>query len=484
MPRMFSTAFRRLPLLGMAFWFGGLVAACDESVPGVADPGAPIPFAVTGTTAATIGVDGAELLDVTPDGRSALVVGGTTLSLIQIGSDSLTVNGTLELPAANFPLNSTAAEFTGTSISPDGTFALVGVKDDDDANVDIFDEQPGKVIAVSLPGLQVLAEVAVGIGPDSVAIAPDGTYAAVANEDEEDETNLPGDRPGSISIIDLQSGPSNLSIIENVAIPADGIPFFAEDPQPETVTIAPDSSFVLATLQENNAIARIDVNALEAGGFSVISFDAGQRTGEGFLVGGIGDAPCLTSNGYADSTLESFTSSREPDGIAISPDGSVFVTADEDNVAVAESGGGTGDPFGARSISVFDTASGALLGDSGNQLENAVVGLNLPQRCEDKGPEPEVVDVGTLDGREVAFVSLERSDAIGIFDISTPSEIELLDTVILTPDTNDGAFVVGNDNEAQLEPEGIVFIPGSNQVVVSNPENETMTLVNLSVSDE
>ncbi|MEO1131430.1 MAG: hypothetical protein AAFX40_01850 [Cyanobacteria bacterium J06639_1] len=483
MPRVFSTACKRFSLVGMAI-LSGFIAACDEGVPGSSGPDVPMPLAVTGTPAATIDVAGAELLDVTPNGSSAVVVGGTTLSLVQIGASSLTPNGTLELPEANFPDNSTAAEFTGTAISPDGSFALVGVKDDDDANVDVFNEQPGKVIAVSLPGLEVLAEVTVGIGPDSVAIASDGTYAAVANEDEEDETSLPGDRPGSVSIIDLRNGPSNLSLLTTVAIPPDGIPFFAEDPQPETVTIAPDSSFMLVTLQENNAIARIDVNTFEPGGLSVTSFDAGQRSGEGFVQGGIGDDPCLTSNGYADSVLASFTSSREPDGIAISPDGSVFVTADEDNVAVAESGGGSGDPFGARSISVFDATSGALLGDSGNQIETAVVDLSLPQRCEDKGPEPEVVDVGTLDGRTVAFVSLERSDAVGIFDISDPSDITLLDTVILTPDANDAAFVVGNDEEAQLEPEGIVFIPGSNQVVVSNPENETMTLVNLTVGDQ
>ncbi|MEN9252157.1 MAG: hypothetical protein Q6L58_06945 [Thermostichales cyanobacterium BF3_bins_165] len=35
---------------------------------------------------------------------------------------------------------------------------------------DVYDERRGKVIAVSLPNLQILSTV--GIGPDTVAIAP------------------------------------------------------------------------------------------------------------------------------------------------------------------------------------------------------------------------------------------------------------------------------------------------------------------------
>ncbi|MEO0854986.1 MAG: hypothetical protein AAFY15_15995, partial [Cyanobacteria bacterium J06648_11] len=86
MSRVFSTAFKRVSLVGMALLLG-LVTACDDGVPGASDPDdMPAPFAVTGTPAATIEVAGAELLDVAPNGSSALVVGGTTLSLVQIGA--------------------------------------------------------------------------------------------------------------------------------------------------------------------------------------------------------------------------------------------------------------------------------------------------------------------------------------------------------------------------------------------------------------
>ncbi|MDX2271302.1 MAG: hypothetical protein NW237_05050 [Cyanobacteriota bacterium] len=456
-------------------------SACGSNSSSSSVPEPTEPFTVNGTVVASIEVDGAEILDTSADGSFAVAVGGDTLSLVSISGSSLSLVGTLVLPEANLPEGSGEAEFTGTSISPDGSFALVGVKDNDDANLDSFNEVAGKVIAVSLPGLQVIGEVTVGRGPDSIDIAPNGEFAAVANEDEEDEEALPGPRPGSVSILDLRNGAANLTEIEQVAIPPAGIPVFPSDPQPETVVVAPDSSYVLATLQENNAVARIEINSLAAGGFSVTNFDAGQRTGQGFIQGELGDPTCLSSNGYAGGTLEAFTSSREPDGIAITSLGT-FVTADEDNVAVAASGAGIGGPFGSRSISVFDAFSGAFLGDSSNSIEAAVVSERLPQRCDAKGPEPEVVDVGEIEGRTLAFASLERADAITIHDITDPSDIQLLDIVVLVPDPADPNYVVGNDQEAKLEPEGIKFIPSRNQVMTSNPEAGSLTLINLAVN--
>src|SRR5690606_3632489 len=154
----------------------------------------------------------------------------------------------------------------------------------------------GKVLAVSLPGLGVLGEVTVGIGPDSVAIAPSGDFAVVANEDEEDELNLTNlaHRAGTVSVIDLRYGPDVMTQVE-VALPQEGIPYFPHDPQPETVRVAPDGSFILATLQENNAIARVEVpdplpTPLTAEGFTVTNFDAGVRVGFGLVSGSVGSA--------------------------------------------------------------------------------------------------------------------------------------------------------------------------------------------------
>jgi DNA-binding beta-propeller fold protein YncE len=428
-------------------------------------------------------VAGTEMLSVSPDGQFALVVGRDTATLVAIEQQALTVVDTWTVTSAELPTAATAAELTGVSISPDGSFALVGVRDATEANLEAFDELPGKVVALSLPDLQVLGQVTVGRGPDSVAIAPNGQFAAVANEDEENEEDLTNleNRPGSVSIIDLRNGPDQMTQVE-VPIPPMGIPYFAHDPQPETVRIASDSSFILATLQENNAIARIDVPAqlpatLQADAFSVRNFEAGVRQGMGLIQDEAGMGNCRSS-AYDPSLRQSFLSAREPDGIAITPDGRYFVIANEDNLTSVNNQTSDGTPLsphGARSISVFDADTGELLGDSGDSIEAAVIAAQLPQRCDSKGPEPEVVSVGVVAGRTLAFVSLERSDAISIHDITEPDDVRLVDLVILNP------AAVGADGEAGFEPEGIEFIPQTNQVVVSNPEGGAVSLINLTV---
>lgn len=442
--------------------------------------GAP-PVDVRGVVTHEIRVGGAEMLTVSADGRYALVVGGKHATVLEIGRARLTEVSTLELPPENYPEGSTDGELTGVAIHPSGAYALLAVRDvsHDPAN---WGEVRGKLLAVNFPELAVIGEIQVGVGPDSVAVAPNGEFAVVANEDEGDETDLTNttdNRPGSISFVDLRNGPENLSQVE-VPIPPEGIPFFSHDPQPETVKIAPDGSFVLATLQENNAIARVEVpsplpSPLAASAFSVTNFDAGVRTGFGLVSGSVGGSACRSS-AYDLSLREEFTSAREPDGIALTPDGRYFVTADEDNLTFVNDQSFEGralSQHGSRSISVYDAHTGELVGDSGDSIEQAVIALGLPQRCGSKGPEPEVVDVGVVAGRTLAFVALERSDAISIHDITDPTRIRLLDVVVLNP------ALVAADTAAEYEPEGIALVPERNLVVVSNPASKSVSLIEL-----
>jgi DNA-binding beta-propeller fold protein YncE len=437
---------------------------------------------IRGEVAFTLtGLAGSEMLDVSDDGKYAVVVGADTVTLVAIGKDSLTVKETWKLTQEFFPTGSTSGDLTGLSISPDGKFVLVAVVDLGESKTVKFNELPGKVVALSLPSLKPIGQVTVGRGPDSIAIAPNGQYAAVANEDEENEKDLtnPKNRAGSISIIDLRQGPARMTQVE-VPIPPDNIPFFPNDPQPETIRIAADNSFLVATLQENNAVTRIEVpsplpRTLTASAFSVRNYDMGIRRGFGLTQDKVGKDNCRSSS-YDPSLRKEFISAREPDGIALTKDGRFFVTADEDNLANENKQSYLGIPvsaYGSRSISVFNAKTGALLGDSGNSIEESVIALKLPQRCETKGSEPEVVAVGSVGRRTLAFVSIERSDAMTIHDISDPTNIKLLDTVVLNPD------VVRADKKAGFEPEGIDFIPATNQVLVSNTSNNSMSLINL-----
>ncbi|MEL6230504.1 MAG: esterase-like activity of phytase family protein [Cyanobacteria bacterium J06627_3] len=122
--------------------------------------------------------------------------------------------------------------------------------------------------------------VQVGALPDNVTFTPDGSKILSANEGEPDDGVDPD---GSISIIDISGGIANLSQA-NVAtvgfeafngrendLRADGVRIFpdagaAQDFEPEFIAVAPDGSQAFVTLQENNALAVIDLATNEVEG--------------------------------------------------------------------------------------------------------------------------------------------------------------------------------------------------------------------------
>jgi 2',3'-cyclic-nucleotide 2'-phosphodiesterase / 3'-nucleotidase / 5'-nucleotidase len=147
--------------------------------------------------------------------------------------------------------------------------------------------EPGKVVFLDVDGL-VLREVEVGALPDSLAFTPDGNKVVVANEGEplartedrpEDPEYMTGNDPdGTISVIDLASGLESASVAtatfdsfesqrdELVAAGVrinPGVDTVAQDIEPEYVTISADSTTAWVSLQENNAIAEVDLAGAE-----------------------------------------------------------------------------------------------------------------------------------------------------------------------------------------------------------------------------
>ncbi len=123
-----------------------------------------------------------------------------------------------------------------------------------------------------------LKKVSVGALPDGVAFSPDGKYLVVANEGELSNSFMTDgiDPEGSISIISINNGvvsdtAINLGFADfNVGgsrrseLPAQiriGRPgaTVAQDLEPEYVTISADSKTAFVTLQENNAVAVVDL---------------------------------------------------------------------------------------------------------------------------------------------------------------------------------------------------------------------------------
>ena len=93
--------------------------------------------------------------------------------------------------------------------------------------------------------------------------------------------------------------------------------------------------------------------------------------------------------------------------------------------------------YGGRSLSIFkQNADGTItkVRDTGGEFEAIIArdfatrfnidtseGGGFDTRSDNKGPEPEGVDIGVIDGRTYAFVSLERAGGVMIYDITDPA---------------------------------------------------------------
>jgi hypothetical protein len=70
-------------------------------------------------------------------------------------------------------------------------------------------------------------------------------------------------------------------------------------------------------------------------------------------------------------------------------------------------------------------------------------------RLDNKGPEPESVVVGQINQKNFAFVALERSSAILIYDLSNPAAPKFVQWLQNTTDLTNG----------DISPEGLSFVP-------------------------
>ncbi|MCC4308958.1 choice-of-anchor I family protein [Alcanivorax marinus] len=120
--------------------------------------------------------------------------------------------------------------------------------------------------------LQRISFVPVGALPDMVAFTPDGHYVLTANEGEPND-DYSVDPEGSISVIDIRDPADPVEARatftafngQQADLKAAGVRIYgpnatvALDLEPEYIAIADDSATAWVTLQENNALARLDI---------------------------------------------------------------------------------------------------------------------------------------------------------------------------------------------------------------------------------
>ncbi|WP_101759979.1 choice-of-anchor I family protein [Oceanicoccus sp. KOV_DT_Chl] len=131
----------------------------------------------------------------------------------------------------------------------------------------------GVVAFYNASDLSLLNSVTVGALPDMVTFSPDGKYVLVANEGEP-SSDYKNDPEGSISVINLRRGVSKATVKtadfsayigKEDELRAQGIRIFgpganaAQDLEPEYISVSDDGKTAYVSLQENNAIAVVDV---------------------------------------------------------------------------------------------------------------------------------------------------------------------------------------------------------------------------------
>lgn len=383
----------------------------------------------------------AEIVDVTDDGRTLVYTDAFTARL-----------GIVDVRDPQRPQPLGAIDLPGdpTSVALVGRLALVAVvtsvDPDGEGPLNELDAPTGRLVVIDLATRRTVREIELAGQPDSIAIAPRGRYAAIVIENERDEDENDGLIPqlpgGLLQVLDISRQPREWSLR---SVPLTGLADFApDDPEPEYVDINSRDQAVVS-LQENNHLAIVDLGRARV----VADFSAG--TVDIDHVDTLEDD--LGPQGAGLITLDGSLTGRrrEPDSVQWIDD-DTFATANEGDYADAD-----GVEGGTRTFTIFDTR-GRVRYDSGNSFEHAVVraGHYPDSRSENKGVEPEGLEVGTLQGRTYLFVGSERANIVGVYDVSgrTPELTQLLPTGIGPEGLHlgrDGVLAVTSETDGAAE---------------------------------
>jgi DNA-binding beta-propeller fold protein YncE len=360
-------------------------------------------------------------------------------------------------------------------------------------------------------------KIQVGATPDMVTFTQNGQHLLVANEAERIRGGDPvaeiADPPGSVTIIPMRGQQPQIDAISTVGFPASlpGIRVApgrtaTNDVEPEYITVSKDSKTAWVTLQENNAIAEIDIRAGKLR--KVTSLGTKSYNSE------VNAIDPFDSDAIPDLQPVPVRSLYQPDAIADyrAADGRVYLVmanegdarSDDSDVKRAASGGSalfapevvdpllqrlnvstidTTSPtdlvgFGARSFSIR-TTGGELVYDSGKQLDQKAIDLGIyaDSRSDDKGVEPEGVALAKLGDRTLAFIGMERPtvSAVAMFDITDPLRVRFIDFIV-------GSAANLGSTKSDVSPEGLTTFEqdGKLFLAVSHEVSHTTTLYQIS----
>ena len=463
-------------------------------------------------------------------------------SVAQLSGTDIDVKALVEAADSSFRYG----DMTSVAVSPDSATLAAALQAEgynDAGRVALFTCNADGTL--TLKGL-----VETGVQPDMVTFANNDTVLT-ADEGEPREGYGDGvaDPRGSVTVVDVSALTSEVVGFDAFddrrdELAASGVVLKkgvnpSTDLEPEYIAVSGGKAYI--TLQENNAIAVLDLTS---------------RTFDGIYSAGFEDYGVTPvdidkkDDAYAPKTYGSLMGIRMPDAIAaFQAEGKTYlVTANEGDARewgnedlgtfylnederdfgdegvtsptgaiTAENSGLTGKVvffksgdfdgldtgkdylFGGRTFTIYEAGENGVteVFTSGNDFEtltaryltdyyncsndNAVV----DDRSGKKGPEAESVTVGTVDGRTYAFVALERTGGVMVYDVTEPASAQYVNyintrdfssTVEGSEEYEDGEldkWVTGGD----VAPEGLLFLDAA-----VSPTGEALLLAACEVS--
>lgn len=131
---------------------------------------------------------------------------------------------------------------------------------------------PGRMALYRASNLSLISSVTIGAQPDMITFTPDGNTVLVANEGEPSD-DYQTDPEGSVSVIDVRNPAApvarlanfNAFDIQTATLRAAGVRIYgpgataSKDLEPEYIAVSADGTTAWVTLQENNALAKVDI---------------------------------------------------------------------------------------------------------------------------------------------------------------------------------------------------------------------------------
>ena len=461
-------------------------------------------------------------------------------------------------------------------------------------------QNPGLIALYRSDDLSLLGTYSAGALPDMVTLSSDGQTILTANEGEPNG-DYSVDPEGSITIVDISKGYAEKAEVKQVSFAAfnlgqarhaelsmgvrtagpDGTSV-AQDLEPEYMALNSDNTKAYVALQENNAMAIIDIatarvdsikslgekswnaasgNQLDAsnkdngvgefasyeqlvglympdtiasfsvdGAGYIISANEGDGReyiysatqqvceaaehswdGDEYEVGGDDEDATKFANELDDCI--SFTDEKRGKDIVDSVDAShplkaalddndqlkrIKVVADQDQYSANDNV----TTFGGRSFSIWNEQA-ELVFDSGDDIAKKVFAVDsqnfnvtndnndpaetADNRSDDKGTEPEAVEVAEINGKQYAFIGLERQGGIIVYDVSVPAapvyqsyinNRDFTESVCTLVDGGDCDNGVYNPAAGDLGPESIDYFTrlGKHFIAVGNEVSGTTTV--------